>query len=80
MLNRLIRWTKDGWEVEPDQRHADIIVHELQLHDARAVSTPGDQKPERMKRIMRNLCRRKWLRNTEISPQGPIIWLLTELT
>lgn len=42
VLNRLIRWTKDGWEVEPDQRHDDIIVHELQLHDARAVNTPGE--------------------------------------
>ena len=41
VLNRIVRWTQDGWEVEPDQRHADIIVHELQLQESRAVSTPG---------------------------------------
>ena len=42
VLNRIVRWTSDGWEIEPDQRHADIIVHELQLHESRAVSTPGE--------------------------------------
>ena len=42
VLNRIIRWTEDGWEIEPDQRHADIIIHELQLQDARPVSSPGE--------------------------------------
>ena len=42
VLNRIVRWTTKGWEIEPDQRHADIIVHELHLHEARAVSTPGE--------------------------------------
>ena len=42
VLNRILRWTPEGWEVEPDQRHADIIVHELQLDEARAVGTPGE--------------------------------------
>ena len=42
VLNRVIRWTKDGWEIEPDQRHADIIVHELGFHDSKPVSTPGE--------------------------------------
>ena len=37
VLNRILRWTPDGWEVEPDQRHADIIVHELGLQDAKTV-------------------------------------------
>ena len=23
-----IRWTDDGWEMEPDQRHVDIMVKE----------------------------------------------------
>ncbi len=26
VLNRVIRVTDEGWEYEPDQRHADIIV------------------------------------------------------
>ena len=42
VLNRILRWTTEGWEIEPDQRHADIIVHELGLQDARPVCTPGE--------------------------------------
>ena len=42
VLNRIIRWTDDGWEIEPDQRHADIIVHDLGLNDSKPVATPGE--------------------------------------
>ena len=28
VLNRVIRWTHEGWEYEADQRHAEIIVKE----------------------------------------------------
>ena len=28
VLNRVIRVTDDGWEYEPDQRHAEIIIDE----------------------------------------------------
>ena len=43
-MNRILRWTHEGWEVEPDQRHADIIVHELGLQDAKPVCTPGESR------------------------------------
>ena len=33
ILNRIIRVTEDGWELEADQRHADIIVKQLQMED-----------------------------------------------
>ena len=42
LLNRVVRCTGDGWEVEPDQRHADLIVQELQLTGANGVTTPGE--------------------------------------
>ena len=42
LLNRVVRCTGDGWEVEPDQRHADLIVQDLQLSGANGVTTPGD--------------------------------------
>ena len=42
VLNRILRWTEDGWEIEPDQRHADIIIHELKLDEVRPVGTPGE--------------------------------------
>ena len=42
LLNRVVRCTSEGWEVEPDQRHADMIVQELQLTGANGVTTPGE--------------------------------------
>ena len=34
--------TADGGEVEPDQRHADLIVQEMEMAEAKPISTPGD--------------------------------------
>ena len=42
MLNRVVRWTTEGWEVEPDQRHVDLIIKVLGLSEAKPVSTPGE--------------------------------------
>lgn len=41
ILNRLIRWTPEGLEMEADQRHAEMIIESLGLTGARGVSTPG---------------------------------------
>lgn len=40
ILNRVIRVSRDGWELEADQRHADIIVQKLNLVQAKGVQTP----------------------------------------
>jgi len=45
LLNRVVRCTTDGWEVEPDQRHADLIVQELALAGANGVTPPGENEP-----------------------------------
>ena len=29
ILNRIVRVTKDGWEYEVEQRHADLIIQEM---------------------------------------------------
>ena len=42
VLNRVIRHTSNGWEYEADQRHADIIVKELGLEEAKAVASAGE--------------------------------------
>ena len=42
-LNRILRYTASGWEYEPDQRHAELIVKELGLDTANGLSTPGDK-------------------------------------
>ena len=41
ILNRVLTWTADGIVYEPDQRHAEIVMRELGLEDAKPVSTPG---------------------------------------
>ena len=40
VLNRIIRWGTHGLEYEPDQRHAEKVVSDLQLEKAKPVSTP----------------------------------------
>ena len=45
MLGRVMRWTEEGIEYEPDQRHAELFVRELGLCSSRSVSTPGVSDP-----------------------------------
>ena len=44
ILNRVIRATEKGWELEADQRHVDIIVEQLNLKEANPVKTPGEEE------------------------------------
>ena len=46
VLNRIVRYTGDGWEYEPDQRHAEMIVEALGLRDAKGAVTPGEEEKE----------------------------------
>ena len=41
VLNRVIRHTHDGYELEADLRHAELIIEQLELQSAKAVVTPG---------------------------------------
>ena len=41
ILNRIIEWHPEGLTYEADQRHAEIVIKELQLETAKAVATPG---------------------------------------
>ena len=40
VLNRIIRCTDAGWEIEADPRHAELVVEQLGIED-KGVSTPG---------------------------------------
>ena len=40
ILNRTLRWTKEGITCEADQRHADIVIKEMNMKKANAGSTP----------------------------------------
>ena len=43
-LNRVIRCTPAGWEVEPDQRCVDMLINDLELKTANGVITPGEHE------------------------------------
>lgn len=46
VLGRVIRFTDKGWEYEADQRHAEIIVNDLDMKNANPVASAGeDEKP-----------------------------------
>ena len=40
MLNRILRYRKSGIEIEADLRHAEIIVQQLGLENAKPLSNP----------------------------------------
>ena len=44
ILNRVIRVTKEGWEYEADQRHADLFIQEVGASKLSALSHPGGDK------------------------------------
>jgi hypothetical protein len=44
ILNRVIRTTDQGWEMEADQRHADVIIDQLNLKEANGVKTPCEEE------------------------------------
>ena len=39
---RVVRCTHNGWEIGPDQRHADLFVQALELKGANGVTTLGE--------------------------------------
>jgi hypothetical protein len=41
ILNRVVRAVAGGWEYEADQRHAEMIIAELGLKEAKGVGAPG---------------------------------------
>ena len=41
VLNRIMRCTSDGWEVEADPRHAELVVEQLGLDNEQGVTTPA---------------------------------------
>ena len=43
-MNRVVRITPNGWELEADQRHVDIILDQLNLSGANGVRTPWEDE------------------------------------
>ena len=40
VLNRLIRRTEEGWEIDADPTHAELVVEQLGLKDDKGIGTP----------------------------------------
>ena len=41
VLNRIVRWTKEGYELEGDPSHAELVVEQLELGNAAPLISPG---------------------------------------
>ena len=46
VLNRVIRQTSSGWELEADPRHAEMVLDELEVRTERSLSAPGSDSKE----------------------------------
>ena len=45
VLNRIIRYTDQGIELEADLRHAELIVKQLGLEEAEPLTNPAAEEP-----------------------------------
>ena len=43
VLNRITRITKNGWEFEAYQRHGEMIIAAMNLHEETGVSSSGEE-------------------------------------
>ena len=52
VLNRVVRFVENGWELEADPRHAEMVLDQLETRQERGLSSPGadgkeeEDKPE----------------------------------
>lgn len=46
VLNRMVRWSRDGWELEADPRHAELIIEQLGVKSGGGITTAGAQQAE----------------------------------
>ena len=46
ILNRIVRWTPNGYELEADPRHAELIVKTLKVESMKPLGTPGVEGKE----------------------------------
>ena len=49
VLNRILRWTKEGIEYEADPRHVEIMLKQLNIQDCKFVATPGTKEEGQIK-------------------------------
>jgi hypothetical protein len=47
ILNKIVRWTPSGVELEADPRHAELVIKALELENAKPCKTPGIKEESR---------------------------------
>ena len=47
VLNRILRWQDNGWELEADPRHCGLVIERLDLTGAKGLSSPGNCDDDR---------------------------------
>ena len=52
ILNRIVRWTASGIDYQPDQRHAEMVIRDLGLEQAKAVSTLGTKEDQALASVL----------------------------
>ena len=40
-MNRIVRWTPNGYEMEADPQHCELILKQLDVEGLKPLSTPG---------------------------------------
>ena len=43
ILNRIVRWTSNGFEMEADPRHCELVLKQLEIEDQKSLSSPGTE-------------------------------------
>ena len=46
VLNRIVRWKDDGWELEADPRHSELIREQLGVKKSGGITTAGPPQEE----------------------------------
>jgi hypothetical protein len=72
ILNKVVRWTDAGLELEADPRHAELVVRELGLEKA-TVSKVSGVKSRGGEDVVEEEPSRDEARNIELSPRDLII-------
>ena len=64
ILNKIVRETPNGIELEADPRHAEIAIKELGLQDAKASPVPGSK--EEAKKVVEEEVPKKEMASTKV--------------
>ena len=51
ILNRIVRWTEEGYELEADPRHIELVVKQLGIEGEKPFATPGVEDTDKEEEV-----------------------------